>query len=353
MINFTVGDKIYKYTLLKPLGQGSFGSVWLAHDSHISRDVALKILEAKDVKFDDLLLEAQCGNCCEHHNLVKVHCADIISHKNISLVLIAMDYHKQGSILSCCNTNNFIALPDAIRYVIDILKGLSHLHTLGFYHNDIKPKNILIGDSKQALLTDYGITSQSTTGESVQPRNIYQPHIAPEMIGENQINIQTDIYQVGITAFRLLNDIDYAPRERSILGSSKYLELVKSGQLIKNSSYLEFIPSNLKTVINKAMSNDLDKRYKSACEMQRAFEKLKYRGYWTTDAQGEFIGHSDTYTYRCERQQLTPKTVAVTAYKKHKTSKIETKISQFSKKNIPIKEADILYKNLLKWVVEG
>lgn len=205
-ISLNSGERIYKYELREPLGGGEFGDVWLAHDSSISRDIAVKIL-ATDVTINERLREARIGNQLDHQNLVKVHYADVVPHNGHDIVIIAMDYHPNGSILSRVNSRNFMTIPDVIRFMVDILRGLEYLHELNLYHNDIKPHNILVGAGGQGILTDYGISCHSPAGGSAPHRGFYKLHVAPEVLQDGQVNVQTDIYQVGLTAFRLLNGL--------------------------------------------------------------------------------------------------------------------------------------------------
>jgi serine/threonine protein kinase len=346
------GQIIYKYELKQTIGSGGFGDVWLAVDHTISRKIAVKIL-AEGVAIDERLQEARIGNHLNHANLVKMHYADVVQHNGTDLVIIAMDYHENGSILSRVNTGNFLPIPDVIRFMCDILRGLEYLHELNLYHNDIKPKNILVGASNQGVLTDYGITCHSPNGMPVQPRSAYKLHIAPEILNSNQINIQTDIYQVGLTAFRLLNGIGYIRDKFNTFGERTYNKLVKDGKLVLASDYQPFIPRNLKSVINKAIHIDPANRYKSALEMRRALERLSYPGCWTTDSCGSFIGHSRRYTYRFEEQALTAHTFEFIAFKKFEDSGRETKISVYSNKNVTRKQKEILKRKFMQWVVTG
>jgi serine/threonine protein kinase len=351
-VQITPGQTIYKYVLQQSIGGGGFGDVWLAHDRTISRNVAVKVL-AQGVAIDERLQEARIGNHLDHANLVKMHYADVVQHNGTDLVIIAMDYHANGSILSGVNAGNFMPIPEVIRFMADILRGLEYLHELNLYHNDIKPKNILIGDANQGVLTDYGITCHSPSGQPVQPRSAYKLHMAPEVLNSNQINVQTDIYQVGLTAFRLLNGIGHIRDKFNALGQGDYYQLVKDGKVVQTSDYQPFVPRNLKTVINKAVHVDPASRYQSAVEMRRALERLSYPGYWTTDLCGAFIGHNERYEYRFEEQALTAKSFEFTAYKKFKDSGRETKVSACSGKNLTRKQTDDLKRKFMQWVGTG
>ena len=161
-VSLNSGDCLYKYELQTRLGGGGFGDVWLARDHSISRDVAVKVL-VTDATIDERLREARIGNHLEHQNLVKMHYADVVQHHGVDIVIIAMDYHANGSIMNRVNAGNFMPIPDVTRFMVDILRGLEYLHELNLYHSDIKPQNVLIGTSNQGVLTDYGIACHSNS----------------------------------------------------------------------------------------------------------------------------------------------------------------------------------------------
>lgn len=326
--------------------------MWLAHDKTIAKDVAVKVLD-QGITINERLTEARIGNRLDHDNLVRMHYADVVNHNGSDLVIIAMDFHANGSVLSELNSGNFIPIPRAISLVIDILRGLEYLHELNLFHSDVKPGNILIGDSNQGVLTDYGITCHSPTGIAVRPRNAYKLHMAPEILSNSGIDIHTDIYQTGLTAFRLLNGLGQVRDKFRKLGQSDYYKLVSAGKVIHPNDYLPFIPKNLKTVINRAVNVDPTKRFDSAVEMRRALERLSYPGYWSTDASGNFIGSNGQYEFRFEEHALNANSFEITAYKKKFSSGRETKIGQFSQKNLTAKERDASKRDFMQWVVTG
>lgn len=252
-LNIKSDEKIYKYKLKQRIGGGNFGQVWLAEDQTISREVAVKILPEK-ATIDARLKEARIGNCLEHANLVKMHYADVVRHNNTNLVIIAMDYHAEGSIISKLNAANFMQIPKALSTTRDILRGLEYLHENNLFHNDIKPQNILIGATGQGILTDYGISCVSSEGEPVHHEGFYKCHVAPETLSSNNVNSQTDVYQVGLTLFRLINSIGAIKNTFEKCGESKFNERVKNGKIISTNDYHFFVPQSLKKIINKAIT---------------------------------------------------------------------------------------------------
>lgn len=351
-VTLKTGDRLYKYDLQARLGGGSFGEVWLAHDRSISRDIAVKVLASK-VSINERLREARIGNRLEHQNLVKMHYADVVQHGGIDIVIIAMDYHVDGSIINMVNPGNFMPIPDVIRFMVDILRGLEYLHELHLYHSDIKPQNILIGSSNQGVLTDYGISCYSPSDCSAPHRGFYKLHAAPEVLQSGRVSVQTDIYQVGITTFRLLNGLGVVREKFNRLGEIDYYQLVQQGKVVQYGDYLPFIPQNLKSVVNKAAHVDPASRYQSAVEMRRALERLSYPGYWTCNPSGGFVGHNANYEFRFEEQPKGNDLFDLTAFKKSKVTGREIRVSDYSVKNVKRKGLDKVKRRFMQWVVTG
>ncbi|WP_301662637.1 serine/threonine-protein kinase [Methanoculleus frigidifontis] len=343
---------LYKYRLCQRIGGGFFGEVWLAHDIHIDRDVAVKIQVLSEEAADDVLQEAQIGNHLDHRNLVRVHSADTDIYEEKVLLLIAMDFYSNGSIINKLNKLDFIPLQEGIRYLIDVLKGLEHLHVNGIYHGDIKPQNILIGQEDEASLTDYGISCYSPELVPVQSKAFYYPHAAPETLSDKQISIQTDIYQVGMTAFRLLNG---EAKLRKILedsGLEGYCDLVQQGKVIQSCDYLPFIPRNLKMILSKATHVDPSRRYQMALEMRRALERLNYLGYWTCDSEGNLVGYNDGKTYFFSVESRGEGRYNFVAAKREKSGR-KVRVGRYSKANVSLKEIEVLKQRYMLFVVTG
>jgi len=352
-ITIPAGTQLYKYQLTARIGGGGFGDVWLARDLTIAKDVAVKILEAGTTTIDERLIEARIGNQLNHQNLVKIHYADVVHYSGLDLVLIVMDYHGSGSVLGQVNAGNFLTLPQAKACLIDILRGLEYLHELGIYHSDIKPNNILIGPNGEHLLTDYGISCLSPTLGPVAPRNAYRLHIAPEVLNSMQIDAHTDVYQLGLTAFRLLNGIGTLHDKYNRIGDAAFIDLVQRGTLIQANDYQPFVPRALKTVINKAISVNPVDRYQSTLDMRRAIEGLAFPGYWSCSATGQLRGHSGEYQFHFEENILPSGTFNFTALKTNWNNGRVTKIGPYCGRKLSRKHTEELKKRFMQFVVTG
>lgn len=351
--NLTAGDDVYKYHLVQHIGSGQFGEVWLANDNSLARPFAIKFLDASQTSIDNELMEARIGNRMKHDNLVQVHIADVVQINNLDTVIIAMDYLKEGSIVEKICAGNFVPLNVAVSATIDILRGLEFLHDNGFYHNDIKPQNILIGDNQEALLTDYGISGISPNGQAIKPKLQYMPHKAPETYNNGLIDEKSDVYQAGITLFRLINGLGLITSCYNKYSEADYAELVKKGRLLEKAGWQPFVPNSLKKVVRAATNSDEAKRYASALEMRRALEKLSFPNSWVCEANGAYRCEAPKYSFDFEIVQKAHNVANFTAFRTSKKSGKRTKIGKFTLKNLNRAKLEKAQRDFMTAVVEG
>jgi len=336
-MKYSAGEEIYKYKLVSYIGGGEFGEVWLTKDIALDSLCALKLLPRNDISIDERLLEAQIGCRLQHSNVVNIKYADIVQYKSEPIVTIAMPYYKNGSILSQLNSNNFLDIKIAIKCLIDILRGLEYLHENGYFHCDIKPNNILVGDYGECILTDYGITCYSPTHVAVQPRQCYLPHTSPETLSKNIYDERTDIYQLGLTAFRLLNGISEI-RSEFMSDRRTFQKNVLAGKVIVDNKYQPFIPRKIKKIISKATALSPDDRYQSALEMRRALEQLVLKGTCTSDVNGDIQFVVNGNSYRYEVFPSTDKLLDLVVFKKSLKSGHEVRMKKYCKNGIKSSE---------------
>jgi len=293
------------------------------------------------------------GKGVEHNNLVYVHQADVIPVAGDHAVILAMDYQPNGSVETLANPAGYLPLPVVLRIARDILQGLEYLHARSFYHNDIKPGNILLGPQKQAMLSDYGITGVSSNGAPVAAPNAYVLHRAPEVVATGNIGVSSDIFQVGMTLARLLIHLDHLQAVRANIGSAQYEQDIASGKLLQAKDFGYHIPAAVRRVILKAVHPDPSKRYTCALEMRRALEKLDYPGHWTVDASGNEVGKCGTYEYAHSVSPVAGGKFDVTCSKRNVVSGNTQRVTQFCKRGLTQKQAEKLVAGFKQFVVTG
>ena len=332
---YNVNDQIYKYILIKKIGGGNFGEVWLANDVSLRAECALKLLSQNDTSIDERLLEAQIGNRLKHNNVVNIKYADIVQSGDStnSIVMIAMPYFKNGSVVSRVNSCNFLPTNVGIKCLIDVLRGLEYLHENGYYHCDIKPNNILVGDNEEYILSDYGITCYSPTHSAVQPRQFYLPHTSPETISSNIYDARTDIYQLGLTAYRLFNGLSEIKSD-FLSNRDCFKNAVLNGKVVTDSKYQSFVPKKIRRIISKSIALNPDDRYQSALEMRRALEQIVLKGYCSSNANGDIVYISRNKEYRFEVIPCANKLFNLIVYQKSVNSGKETKTHKYCQNGI-------------------
>lgn len=351
-VTLVPGLKLYKYQLISKIGVGGFGEVWLAQDLAVQREYAVKILQP-GVSVDQRLREAQIGNRLEHNNLVYVHQADVVPVSGEHAVILAMDYQPNGSVETLSNPAGYLPLPAVLRIARDILQGLEYLHARSFYHNDIKPGNILLGPQQQAMLSDYGITGVSANGAPVAAPNAYVLHLAPEVVSTGNIGVSSDIFQVGMTLARLLIHLDHLRVIRAKVGPTQYEQDIAAGKLLKAKDFGSHIPAPVRRVILKAVHPDPAQRYSSALEMRRALEKLDYPGHWTVDPTGNEVGMCGKHEFTHMVSPVAGGKFDITCSKRNVVSGKSQRVAQFCKRGLSQKQANEIVAKFKQFVVTG
>lgn len=351
MPHFSQGEEIYKFKLIRHIGTGSFGQVWLCQDTLLDKEFAVKIIDTPRKDFVDKVKEAQIGKKLTHRNLLQIEYADIVEYNNAPLTLIAQEFMPKGAVTSKLTSKNFLTLPDALRFAKSICSGLEALHNEGIYHNDIKPTNILINGADDAVLSDYGLAVVSTPGLPTPAGMMYLPHKAPEIHSTNTITIQTDIYQLGMTLYRLVNDIYSIKSEFEELDPQDFQVMQKKGKLPDPNGFKAWVPKALRRIIKKATAVDTSERYTNVMAIVRDLEKLNFPAYWTVDTTGHLVGIGQNYDYRMETKARPNSRFDFIAYKKNRVSGRETMISKFAQPGLSKKQAEVAEEKFISWVV--
>lgn len=287
------GKNIGKYHLVKKLGNGHFGSVYLAQDLILNTDKAIKIMDVKNAEealksFNEAALPYKCN----HDNIAKINDGILEVFESKPVFIVDMEYVSGGSIQSMIE-NDELSIIGSIMIMKGILFGLQHSHDQDILHRDIKPANILISNGTPKL-TDFGLAM--TFDQDLNENDLwYILHMAPECSVESTPTVQMDIYAIGMTFFRMVNNIANLNNYVLLLkNGKKYLD---EGKLVQNAKFMPYVPQKLIRVIRKACNSDPQKRFTSASEMRDALEKMIPNINWKKDNENHWYGIKDTDTY--------------------------------------------------------
>jgi serine/threonine protein kinase len=282
-----------KFNLKDKLGAGQFGEVWLAIDTGLNVERAVKLIpQSKIFNPGNFFQEAQILKAVEHPNVVRV---EDTGEMEDGQIYIAMEYLPAGSV-GARTKGYYVGLTEARRIMIDALRGLEYAHSKGVLHRDIKPSNILIGEKGEGKLSDFGLAIPSGTNLSILgvKDRVYTSHLAPEVYCSHEFTIASDIYACGVTLYRLVNGDSYLQK----LPLIETMEACTQGKYPDRTHYRYFVPKPLKMVINKAMHVDQSKRYQSAQEMRHALERVVLEMNWD-----EAI-LPNGYQWNCKRRRI-------------------------------------------------
>lgn len=264
-----------KFDLRTRLGAGHFGEVWLAIDTTLNAERALKLVRPeKVVDCNNFFGEAQTLQQASHPNIVEVKEAGTMSDGRL---YVAMEYLPKGS-LDDEAKGAYVPLTRAKRIMVDLLRGLEWAHSKSIVHRDLKPGNILVGSAGEGKLSDFGlaVSLKAVDLPAHAKSYAYVAHLAPEVLRGGRYSIVSDIYAAGVTLYRLVNGDSFLPSA----DMSRIRSLIVDGKYPDRGRYREFIPRHLKMVINKAMEVDTTKRFVDAAAMRRALEQVEIRVNW-------------------------------------------------------------------------
>jgi len=254
-----------RYRLVRHLGNGNFGEVWRGRDTQQDVEVAVKLV-APYVTLDEVLLETQLLARLRDHDRV-------VTVRNVSIEppvpFIVMDYLANGSVEVRLEAGQ-VSLVQAVRWTRNALAGLTHAHALGVLHRDIKPGNLLLDAEERAALSDFGIAEDTILGRLANPAT-YGLHAAPELLQGQGSSVQTDIFAIGCTLYRLLT------------GTYPFASIddIRNGDQPANVHTLNpQIPLSLRNVVRTSLALSPDERYADARRMSEALGRCGIRNSW-------------------------------------------------------------------------
>ena len=255
---FLRGQTIGKYRVLSHLGSGGFGSVYLAEDTWIKKNVAIKVPHKQNLDFSDMLKEPRLLASMSHPNIVTM----LTAEKLDDVFFIVMEYVAGETLEHMIVREGALELSLALDYTCQMCNAVDHAHRAGVLHRDIRPGNMLVSETGLLKVTDFGtsrfleIAAHGTTVIGSPP------YMAPEQFHGKAV-FASDVYSVGITMYQMVTgELPYNTPAPADIEKLMRGELVTAPR-VKNSR----LPRAINDIIMRALAPDLTVRYQRAAAL--------------------------------------------------------------------------------------
>jgi serine/threonine-protein kinase len=257
-----------RYMIERPIARGGMAEVFLARDQYLDRPVAVKVLFpefARDQAFvERFRREAQNAAMLNHPNIVGVY--DYGQERGT--YFIVMEYVEGRSLREILQEEGPLPPITAARITAETAAALDFAHRHGVVHRDVKPGNVLITQSGQVKVADFGIAANPTdarqgltqTGAVIGTATYF----SPEQAQGYQVDGRTDVYALGIILYEMLTGRAPFIGESPVAVAMKHVR----EQPVPPNQYVPDLPPDLERIVLKAMSKDLATRYQSAEELR-------------------------------------------------------------------------------------
>jgi outer membrane protein assembly factor BamB/predicted Ser/Thr protein kinase len=253
--------QIGKYTLVKEIGKGGMGVVYLAHDAESGRQVALKILPSELTRnpqyVERFRREAKAVSQLDHPHIIKVY--EIGEQQGLHF--FAMEYLSGPTLGAALKRNGRLPVPKAVQITIDIADALDLAHSHGIIHRDVKPDNILSDESGIFKIMDFGIARiEEGTRLTVTGSIMGTPeYMSPEQASGVTADRRTDIYSLGVVLYELVTGRLPFKGENAMEILQMHLTRAPESPKLINPE----IPGNLANVIQKMLEKQAANRFDS------------------------------------------------------------------------------------------
>jgi len=249
---------IGRYRLLRKLGQGSSGIVFLAEDPYMERNVAIKISQpGSDSARKRFFVEIQSAGRFSHPHIVTFF--DAGEHRDFCY--LTMEYIEGPTLNRFCREDALLPVAEVIKIMFKVCLGLEYAHKQGVIHRDIKPSNILLDKTMSPKISDFGI---ARIAEQDHALGIFgtPSYMSPEQLNEQEVGPQGDIFGLGCVFYELLTG------KKAFFGENSFATIFKiiNEEPTSVLTLRPNLPEVLESITRKALKKLPAERYRGCLE---------------------------------------------------------------------------------------
>jgi TolB-like protein/tetratricopeptide (TPR) repeat protein/predicted Ser/Thr protein kinase len=266
--------KVGHYDILKKLGAGGMGEVYLAQDTRLNRWVALKFLPESlccDAEARARLLrEAQAASKLSHPNIVTVYAVEEDKGRDF----IAMEYIT-GLPLTEYTESSGRKLPEMLTIAVQIVEGLNKAHQTGVVHRDLKPSNILIDSEGRARILDFGLAKIAGAARVTQIGSTVgtAAYMSPEQVQGQEADQRSDLFSFGVVLYEMIAGCPPFRGEHP----AALMYAITNEEPEPLARYKTGVPEELQRIISKCLAKRPGERYQSAADLASDLRRVHDR----------------------------------------------------------------------------
>jgi serine/threonine-protein kinase len=267
----TLGD----FQLLRRIGSGGMGEVYLAQQKSLKRHVALKVLR-QDATPDEtavkrFIVEAEAAAKLTHANIVQIYAFS----QQDGLNYMALEYVRGMNLRDYVTKKGPVSARVAVKLMDQVAAALHHASEMGVVHRDIKPDNIMLTRKGEVKVADFGLARL----RSDKPVNLTQPgitmgtpmYMSPEQVEDKATDARSDLYSFGVTSYYMLAGQPPYRGETAMAVAVQHLK----GNPEPLAQLRPDLPAELCRIVHKLMARDPDQRYETGRQVSRDLQKLR------------------------------------------------------------------------------
>ncbi|QDU36320.1 Serine/threonine-protein kinase PrkC [Maioricimonas rarisocia] len=260
----STGEMLGEFKLLRRLGQGGMAEVWLAEQTSLHRNVALKLLR-HELTVDETYIkrfetEAKAAAGLNHPNIVQVY----VVGSDRGQHFIAQEYVQGQTLRTLLRKKGPLEVPLALHLIRQVAAALQAASERGIVHRDIKPENIMITKKGEAKVADFGLAQLTLSSE---PLNLTQEgitmgtplYMSPEQVNGKSLDSRSDLYSFGVTCYHMLTGRPPYQGETAVSVAVQHLQ----GDAEPLNTVRPDLPQPLCQLVQRMMQRDPDERYQS------------------------------------------------------------------------------------------